>query len=167
MRVDRVKYHIMKMRESDREESGDEYSNDGFGDNSDEEDSALESQEPGKNQEQEQEDGMESMEDDEEVERAKLQILPNAVTEAELQSDDTELILFRMPRHERLKGSLKGSELNIPVADNVIDKKAGIYQGRYVFRDRGTKTCKHMRPVFVTRNSRGDPRLHVGTLTSF
>lgn len=150
--------HIFKM--SDREGSGDEYSDVDFGDNLHEEQQEYEEHEE---PEPEQEDDTTTMEEDEEVQPAKLKTLSNAVTEAELQSNDTELILFRVPRHGRLKSSLKGSKLNIPVTDNAIDKKAGIYQGGYVFRDRGTKTCKHMRPVFVTKDSRGDPRLHVGT----
>ncbi|CAN8068151.1 unnamed protein product [Agarophyton chilense] len=96
-----------------------------------------------------------------ELQPAQMEALQNLSAE-ELEGGDTELILFRVPRHTRLRGALKGSKFNISVTGNIIDKKMAVYQGSYVVRDCGTKRCKQVRPMFILEGRNGTSHLQMG-----
>ncbi|KAI0564775.1 hypothetical protein FGB62_23g23 [Gracilaria domingensis] len=132
-------------KEEDREidESGDEYQEDDFSESSEEDPTDFAERKP------------------DELQAAEMEALRN-VTEGDVEGGDTELILFRIPRHTRLRGALKDSKFHISVADNVIGKKLAVYQGSYVLRDRGIGRCEQVRPIFVTESETGKPYLQMG-----
>lgn len=101
--------------------------------------------------------------DVEDLQPAELIPLPDSVNIEEIESEDTELILFQIPRHEKLKAALKGSKFVLPQDEKDINAKLGTLQGQYVFRDRGKEITKNLRAVFVALDKEGLPTLQLGT----
>lgn len=102
----------------------------------------------------------------------ELDAVESHMSSQDLESEDVELWLVQVPRHDTLLSSLKGSRIKIPKSENkssakgqAFNKKLGVFKGSYMFRDRGLEGQKNLRAVFVDKDEEGKPSLNVGTFT--
>lgn len=101
-------------------------------------------------------------------EEVEIDPSPISITEAELEDDNNELWLMRIPSHLVKPASLTGKDIfinekrDITSAENV---DAGNFSTGYKFRDCGLLGTEHMRAAFVHESKKthgGGPRLHIG-----
>lgn len=118
-----------------------------------------------------------SQADDIVYEELELLPSPNTISKEELEDDDVELWLVRVPGHDTLIDSVVGS--TIPFTDDgatsnspqtgktVTDgygKKCSRLTGSYYFRNHGSTGLDNMRALAVVRNDDGESSLLPGML---
>lgn len=85
-----------------------------------------------------------------------------------LQDSETELWLVQVPRHQTLRESLKGSNVNIGSDSSEktglrnSNRKAGVFKGSYIFRDMGNHPVEGLRASFVCESEEGKSKLELG-----
>lgn len=102
----------------------------------------------------------------EQVEYEQVELDPDTVniTIEELEDEDVELWLVRIPRHRTLTDDLVGAKFRMALdSEKGLDRLAGGLKGSYHFRDQGSAPDKNLRATFVVPTADGDGKLHVGT----
>lgn len=142
---------------SDSEEMASTYS----GDNSEKEEDLT--------QGSKEEDDLAENEDEEdtiEYENVELDASGVPISSAELDDDDVEFWLFRIPTHEPLIKELVGKKISVKDMsggpnNEHIDAKIGNFKGGYFFRDHGVTNTEAMRASFVVDGEDGEPQLRL------
>lgn len=108
--------------------------------------------------------------DDDDVENAieyediDLDAALTEISQTELESEDTELWLFRIPSHLATTEIMVGKEVNINDHDRPINGSnvdAGSYNSGYKFKDCGVEGIEHMRAMFVHGDEHENQRTYL------
>lgn len=106
-----------------------------------------------------------------------VELLPSSeiITKEELESDDVELWLVRIPGHDTLMSSVVGSAVSVANENSSSNrsqrgksktdgygKKCNRFTGSYYFRDHGSADLDNLRALAVV-NDAGEPSLAPGT----